>query len=384
MTVHLRALATANPPLRLSQTEVYDFLAGRFEMTEEEGALYRRLLLDGPIRGRCFGMDAPEDALVSDPDRLNQRFLKASPTTTLPRSSTSRVRPTASQVPTSSHANVARATATEAARRALASAGIEANSLGGLIINTCTGYVCPGLTSYVAEDLGMSRRIRTLDIVGQGCGAAIPNLEAAAGWIALEPTRPVLSVAVEICSATLFMGPDPALVVSNAIFGDGAAAAVLTAENAAHPSQAKARFLGFGATLDPGQREALRYRMENGRLRNHLTQRVPVIGARLAYEALEAALCRAGVQRRNIRWWAVHGGGTAVLEEVGLRLGLSAEDLRFSTEVFCEYGNMSSPTVLFALDRILKDGRPARGDLVALLAFGAGFSAFAALLEFTG
>ena len=350
MSAHLRALATALPPLRVTPEEAYAFFSSRFALAPSEDALYRRLLLDGPVRGRHLGMDSVEEATETDPDRLHARFLLH-----------------------------ARRTAAAAARRALSAADLSPGDLGAVVVNTCTGYACPGLSSYLAEDLGLPRGVRATDIAGMGCGAALPNLECAAGLLALDGARPALSVAVEICSATLFMGPDPGLIVSNCIFGDGAAAAVLAAEG-----PAAARFQGFASVLAPEYREALRYRQEGGRLRNHLSIRVPAIGARLGAEALDRLLAPRGRKRSDIRWWAVHAGGTAVLDEVGGRLGLTAADLRFSRAVFRDCGNMSSPSVLFGLENILRDGRPAAGDLGVLLAFGAGFSAYAALVEFTG
>ena len=355
MNIWLHALGTANPALYVTQKQAYASYASRFELAPEEDALYRRLLLDGPVRGRYIGMDSTAEATETDPDILHARFLRH-----------------------------ARRTAVAAAQRALAKAGLSAGELGGLVVNTCTGYLCPGLSSYLAQDLDMEHGVRTLDIAGMGCGAAAPNLEACAGMLHVDGTRPMLSVAVEICTATLFMGPDPGLVVSNSIFGDGAAAAVLTAGDDSRDRGAAARLRGFASVLDPAHREQLRYRQQGGRLRNHLTVRVPAIGARLTKRALARLLQAQSVRQADIRWWAVHAGGTAVLDKVGDVLGLAPSDLQFSRAVFETYGNMSSPSVLFALERILREGRPARGDLGVLLAFGAGFTAYAVLVEFTG
>ena len=101
-----------------------------------------------------------------------------------------------------------------------------------------------------------------------GFGAAVPNLEAAAGMLARSGEGPVLSVAVEICTATIFTGHEPELVVSNSIFGDGAAAAVLDLPREGH-SGGLAQIVDFAAGLFPRYREDLRYRTEGGCLRNH-------------------------------------------------------------------------------------------------------------------
>jgi predicted naringenin-chalcone synthase len=140
--------------------------------------------------------------------------------------------------------------------------------------------------------------------------------------------------------------------------------------------------LDFESSVLPEHREELRYRNEQGRLRNVLTKRVPILGARAIGQVARRLLKRHGLSTEQIDWWAVHPGGTAVLERVGKELDLPEESLQFSHEILHEYGNMSSPSVLFVLQRLLERGRPSRGQKGLLLSFGAGFSAFAALVEF--
>ena len=347
----IRSLGLANPPLYVTQQRAFDVYTSLFHLAPEETALYRRLMLEGPIQGRYVGLDKEEDACETDPDRLNDRFLK-----------------------------YARLTAAVAAHRALADAKLSPDQVGGLVVNTCTGYRCPGLSSYLAEDLKLGHSTKTLDLAGMGCGGALPNLETA-GLMAAAMQRPVLSIAVEICSATLFMGPDPALIVSNSIFGDGAAAAVVQDGNTETPVRLL-RLLDSESGIYPQYRNQLHYRLEGGRLRNVLSVKVPHIGAKTAGEVLGRLLARHMLEQSAIPWWAVHAGGTAVLDQVGRGLGLSEADLQFSMGVFRKYGNMSSPTVMFALQEILQQGHPKKGDLGVLLSFGAGFTAFAALVEF--
>jgi alkylresorcinol/alkylpyrone synthase len=352
MKTILRGLGTATPPLYVTQQEAYEFFTTHFTLKPAEQDLYHRILLDGKIKGRYLGMDVVTDALETDPDGRLARFLK-----------------------------FGRLTAGAAARRALAEAGVKPGEITGLIINTCTGYLCPGLSSYIAEDLGLKTSVRFQDLMGMGCGAAIPNLEAAAGMLARSGEGPILSVAVEICTATIFPAHEPELVVSNSIFGDGAAAAVLDLPREGR-SEGLAQIVDFEAGLYPQYREDLRYRTEGGLLRNHLTKRVPAIGARTVTEVASRLLVRHGLSRNDIAWWAVHPGGTVVLDQVAKELELAQDALHFSYKVFENYGNMSSPSVLFVLREILDSGKPQPGQKGMLLAFGAGFSAFAALMEF--
>ncbi|MFA6930061.1 MAG: 3-oxoacyl-[acyl-carrier-protein] synthase III C-terminal domain-containing protein, partial [Lentisphaeria bacterium] len=171
------------------------------------------------------------------------------------------------------------------------------------------------------------------------------------------------------------------LVVSNCIFGDGAAATVLDLV----PDEKAAGFVSitdFASGLFPQYREELRYKNEGGRLRNHLSKRVPSLGARTAKEVVTRLLEQYGLSRKDIDHWAVHPGGTVVLSQVGKELELDSESLRHSYHIFENYGNMSSPSVLFVLQQLLKSEQPKTGQKGMLVAFGAGFSAFAALLEF--
>jgi predicted naringenin-chalcone synthase len=446
MNAVLSALATANPKRYATQEEIYAFLVAHFEMQPDEKELYRQLLMEGPIRGRYMAVDVDEEICSQDPDRLIQRFTTHS-----------------------------RRIGAEAARVALNRAGLEPAQVEGLIVNTCTGYLCPGLSSYLVEDLGLPPFTSVLDLMGMGCGGAIPNLEAACRMIQSGARKTVLCLSVEVCSATFFLGPDPDLIVSNSIFADGAAAAVLQADpsgpeplvrsvpvrayspgdeagatrderqddsgipstgsepalslpkgqvlpmthglernrdpgNAALLSgslpranqeiggpggrQAHAttpppslspgllRFLDFESVTLPRYREQLRYTSRQGRLRNVLTRNVPVIGARAVAQVVHRLLDRRGLTQDAIDWWVVHPGGTQVLNAVQRQIGLAPERLRFSYEVFRNYGNMSSPSVLFVLDRVLREARPQPGATGLLLAFGAGFTAFAALVEF--
>lgn len=355
MRIIIQALATANPPWYATQKEAFDYFDSHLDLAAGERELFRRILLEGPVRGRYLGIDRPEEILETDPDRLVARFRKFG----------TRI-------------------AVLAARAAMAQAGCAPADIGGVVVNTCTGYLCPGLSSYVTEDLGLDPCVKVMDLMGMGCGAALPNLECAAGIVARGIGKPILSIAVEVCSATIFLGAEPDLVVSNCIFGDGASAAVVTdgGNDGNGAAGGLAQLVDFESGVFPAHREHLQYRTEHGRLRNVLSRRVPVLGANAIMQVTERLLGRNALAPDRIDWWAVHAGGTSVLKQVGKKLGLNDDALRFSYDVFHEYGNMSSPTVMFVLRKIIAEGRPKPGDNGLLLSFGAGFTAFAALVVF--
>jgi len=272
------------------------------------------------------------------------------------------------------------ALATDAARRALADADCTPAEIDVVLISTCTGYLCPGLTSYVSERLGLRRDVFPLDLVGQGCAAALPNLRTAEALLAAGRAKTVLSVCVEVCSAAFYLDNDPGVLVSACLFGDGAGAVVL-----ANQPKARGRSVEwkFGASqLAPADRDALRFEQRGGMLRNILTPQVPRLAGEQAAKLLADSLASAGVRRERVAGWVLHTGGRDVLAALRERMNLSEADVRHSAAVLRDFGNLSSPTVFFVLKEALHDAVP--DGLWWMSSFGAGFSCHGALLEVAG
>jgi alkylresorcinol/alkylpyrone synthase len=266
--------------------------------------------------------------------------------------------------------------ATQAAERALAQVGIQADEVDALVISTCTGYLCPGLTSYVSERLGCRPDVLALDLVGQGCVAALPNLCASEALLTAGRCQHVLSICVEVCSAALYFDDDPGVLISACLFGDGAGAAVLANSP---DGRRPVKWTASGSLLQPKSRDLLRFEHKDGMLRNILSPQVPAVAAQHAAAVLDQALARAGVQRSQMTGWVMHPGGRDVLLALSERLGLSEHDLRWSAAVLREFGNLSSASVYFVLQAALGDSAP--GGYWWMSAFGAGFSCHGALLE---
>ncbi|MFA6294331.1 MAG: type III polyketide synthase [Victivallales bacterium] len=352
MDIEIKGLGTATPALYMTQKEMLAHFIANFALSTKEKDLYERILSGSTIKRRYVGMESRDEMFNADPEFLLSRFLK-----------------------------YGLSIAVSAARKAMKEAGVSSKDIEGLVVNTCTGYLCPGLSSYVAEELGLRKSTHVMDLMGMGCGGAVPNLECAAGMISRNGRGPILSIAVEICSATFFPSHEPELIVSNCIFGDGAAAVVVDSPD--REGRVKApRILDFESGVYPEYRDELRYRNDGGLLRNYLSIKVPVIGAKTISEVTSRLIERHGLSKDDIDWWAVHPGGTLVLAQVAKKMKLDEKALRFSYDVFENYGNMSSPSVLFVLKDILEKAHPKPGQKGLLLSFGAGFTAFAALVEF--
>ena len=299
------------------------------------------------IETRRLALDSLHDVFQTDPDILHARFARHAPRL-----------------------------ATEAAERALADAGVTAREMDALIISTCTGYLCPGLTSYVSERLGLRTDAQLLDLVGQGCGAALPNLRTGAALLASGGCRRVLSVCVEVCSAAFYLDNDPGVLVSACLFGDGAGAAVLAAE--AKPGARRMEWITSRTLLSAKDRDLLRFEQKRGMLRNLLSAEVPLLAAGQAEAVLAETLREAGVTREQITGWIWHAGGRDVLLALRERLGLGAEDVRWSAAVLRDFGNLSSPCIYFVLQTALAERAP--GGFWWMSSFGAGFSCHGALL----
>jgi predicted naringenin-chalcone synthase len=210
--------------------------------------------------------------------------------------------------------------------------------------------------------------------VGSGCGGALPNLEVAESLLVRTPDKAVVSASVEICTATFQMGDDLSLLLSNALFGDGAAASVLWSRRQG------LQLVASSSCHVPEEREAIRYIHKNGQLYNQLSTRLPHLIKRAVAEAVNDLLAPRRLRACDIRHWALHTGGEKIINCIRDEIGLSEEQLEPTRAILAGYGNMSSPTVLFVLNDIVAKGID-RGEYCIMAAFGAGLSAHAFLLR---
>jgi predicted naringenin-chalcone synthase len=347
----ITGLGTAAPEQRYTQAQCWDALQSsvRFqELTPRSRAILRKVLTgSNGIATRHLSLDKLSDAFDLTPDALHARFTHHAPLL-----------------------------AARAAERAFAEAKINPSEIDAIVASTCTGYLCPGLTSYVGQRLGLRPDVMNFDLVGQGCGAALPNLRVADALLAAGRAQHVLSVCVEVCSAAMYLDDDVGVLISACLFGDGAGAAVLS--NTAGANR-KVEWKTSGSLLEPNQRDILRFEQKSGMLRNILTPEVPALAAQHAGKLFTDTLVRANVNRSDVAGWVLHPGGRDVLVALRDTLGLTDRDIRWSEAVLREYGNVSSSSVYFVLQNALNDSVPA--GLWWMSSFGAGFSCHGALLE---
>jgi len=219
----------------------------------------------------------------------------------------------------------------------------------------------------VAEQLGLRTNVFLQDLVGLGCGAAIPSLRAAQAVLAMQPAAVVACVAVEICSAAFYLDDDPGVLVSACLFGDGAAATIWRST----PGPRGLQCDHFTTLHQPENRDRIRFETRGGKLRNLLDASVPGLAAAAVAQLLADERRRTG--SRPITRMIAHVGGRDVLDAI--EKSCPGFELTSSRQVLRECGNMSSPSVLFALERALRNGAPDENGDWWLTSFGAGFSA---------
>ena len=348
----IQGVGTATPPNHYHQRECWDALCRSPFLPRLSGrsqAILRKVLTsDSGIETRSFAMSQLDEAFSLDPNTLHRRFAVNAP-----------------QV------------AAEAARRALEQAGAGGIEIDALIVSTCTGYVCPGLTSYVSELLGLRSDISLTDMVGHGCGAALPNLQLANALLGSGQAKKVLCICVEICSAAFYLDNDPGVLISACLFGDGAGALVVGTEPGRNLPRIE--WQAYKTVLNPRDRELLRFEMRDGMLRNILDKSIPLLVVDHVRDVLNGLLAQAGKNQAEINEWILHAGGRDVLAALQTGLQIAPEKLQWSAAVLREFGNVSSPSVIFALERALQQRAPT--GTWFLSSFGAGISCHGALLE---
>jgi polyketide synthase Type III len=335
-------MGTATPPIRLTQEQ--SFHAAGYE-TER----IRRIFANSDIEYRHFYFGGTPN-LQENSDQQNQRYLSG-----------------------------AIKTGCRAILNCVESAGVSVKDVDLLAVCTCTGYVCPDVGSRLIAHMGFRKNVQRASVVGLGCAGAVPALQRASDFVRANPGRKALMLAVEICSACYYIDNTLETVIGNAICADGAAAFLLGAEPQADCTYPQ--IIDFETFLDTEQIEEVGLQHKEGKLRIVLGASIQHLAGPMIETALQQLLRRHGLAQSDIRFWVVHPGGRKVIDNVQKHFGMTEDQLRFSRNVLRNYGNMSSPTVMFVLDEVVRKGDPRPGDWGVMIALGPGMAAEVALLR---
>jgi predicted naringenin-chalcone synthase len=269
----------------------------------------------------------------------------------------------------------ANALAFDAGERALRDAGISPERITHLVTVSCSGFYAPSFDIALIKHLGLGSRVARTHVGFMGCHGLLNGLRVARAYLDQDPRACVLVVALEMCSLHHQYGWDSDGIVANALFADGAAALVASF---GEPSAAgHLRVVGSGSQVIDDSEDAMSWRIGDNGFVMTLSPRVPELICRSVLPYLKEWLADFDLNLDRVGSWAVHPGGPRILSAFGEATGFDRERLKVSYEILGEYGNMSSPTVLFIIDRLrqMRAPRP-----IVAVAFGPGLAIESVLL----
>jgi alkylresorcinol/alkylpyrone synthase len=267
----------------------------------------------------------------------------------------------------------------EAAQACLAQADVRPDEIDMIITVSCTGFMIPSLDAHLINLMGFRPDVRRLPLTELGCAAGAMGLARAWEFIRAFPGKSVLIVSVELPTLTFQRGDiSQANLISCVLFGDGAAAAVVTGRPVNGP-----RILDAGTHTFPQSLEAMGFDLRDSGFHIVLSKDVPQMIRDQIRGLVDEFLHRSGLTREAIAAFILHPGGQRLLSYIEEQLGLDGADTQFSWDVLRQYGNLSSATILFILHAWLTNRRMNSGDYGLAAAFGPGFTAEMLLLQWS-
>jgi alkylresorcinol/alkylpyrone synthase len=265
------------------------------------------------------------------------------------------------------------------ARECVRQAGVGLNEIEAIVTVSTTGLAVPSLDAKLANRLGLSATVERLPIFGLGCAGGVSGLARAARMAQSLPMGNVLLLVVELCTINC-RTTDHTIknFISTALFGDGAVGVILRRRSKRDASQTVPHLIACGEHMWPRTESMMGWSIEDDGFGVVLSPDIPRCARYDLRSALDNFLARQGLELDDLEGVIMHPGGRRVLEAFQAALGMPREAFRHAWEVLAEYGNMSSPTALFVLERTLSAGASGRHLLAAL---GPGFTASFVLLD---
>ena len=367
MPSYLGAIGTANPVHRIAQPQIADFMAQALAFGEGDTRKLRALYRVSGIEHRF--------SVLPDYGRANGDY------TFFPNTPTLEPFPTVGQR-MAVYRREALPLAIEAVRDCLRQVpDVLPASITHLVTVSCTGMYAPGIDIELVQALGLRPNVRRTCVNFMGCYAAVNAVKLADAFCQADAQARVLIVSVELCTLHFQKSPEEDHLISNALFGDGAAAALVLAQPLPNGAPSLA-LQAFHCGLEPDGHDDMAWHINDFGFEMTLSSYVPKLIQRGIRHLTEGLLESLPVQLTDIRHFAIHPGGRKILETIETELGLTRHDNRHAYRILHDYGNMSSATVLFVLRDVLAHATPAdHGAPVLSFAFGPGLTMEAMLLE---
>lgn len=273
-------------------------------------------------------------------------------------------------------------------RLAIDRAGIAPSRITHLVTVSCTGFVAPGLDHALIQSLGLNGTVQRVHVGFMGCHAMVNGLRVAQAICQADGDAVALVSSVELCSIHQQYSEDPEQIVANSLFSDGSASAIVVPYRQAlamHQVDPSWRMVSSLSLKVPDSADLMTWKIGDHGFQMTLSSQVPKRIEEELRAPLETWLGTLGVSTKEIKQWVVHPGGPRILDAVEGAIGLGSESLSASRETLANYGNMSSPTIVFIMEELLRrcesEGSSRERGLWLLLGFGPGLHAEAMLLE---
>ncbi|SFG76161.1 Predicted naringenin-chalcone synthase [Pontibacter chinhatensis] len=365
MKSYICAIGTATPPHKIPQMQVADFMAAALQFGEQDTRKLRALYRVSGIGQRY--------SVLEDYTRQNGSF------SFYPNTPTLEPFPTVQQ-----RMDVYRRHAVDLSEKAIRScleqAGpVQLSELTHLITVSCTGMYAPGLDIELVERLNLSPCVQRTSVNFMGCYAAFNAIKLADSICRANPEAKVILVCTEICTIHFQKNPEQDHLVSNALFGDGAAAVLMQGQPC---RQVSLELQSFHCDLAPAGKRDMAWHIGDTGFEMTLSSYVPDLIKNGIRQLTERLLQGLKTTLSEIKLFAIHPGGRRILEVIEQELGMTAHDNRFAYRVLRDFGNMSSATVLFVLKELMQTLTPQEKDEPVLsFAFGPGLTLESMLLK---
>src|SRR5690606_24909 len=359
---YVTAFGVANPPHRVSQSGLADFMVKVMQLNPKEERKLRAVF-------RSSGIDYRYSVLGD--------YTKLSDFTFFPNNHGLESLPSTGERMEQFRRHAARLSI-QAVRNAFGDK-YRGRDISHLITVCCTGMYAPGLDYEIIKECGLPQTMHRIALNFMGCYAAISALRTAEAFCQADRNARVLIVCTELCSLHFQQEFNEDNLLANGLFGDGSAALIMESAASSWPAF---RLRGFRSVLLPDGERDMAWNVGNRGFEMKLTSYVPeLIGDGIRQLAM-ACLAQTGLRMEDISYFAIHPGGKRILEMVEKQLGIQRDSNRFSHEILRCFGNMSSPTVLFVLRRIYENlSSSDHGKYVLSFAFGPGLTMESMMLQ---
>ncbi len=262
------------------------------------------------------------------------------------------------------------------------SIGIE--EFDAIFFVSTTGLSTPSIDARLFNRIPLNKHIKRIPIWGLGCAAGVASIARASEYVRAFPTHRALIVSVELCSLAFQLNDhSKSNIIAAALFADGAAACLVVGDEVeqtqnafSHPS-----ILGSLSTIYPDTLNVMGWRISSEGFKIVLSKNIPSIVTTLVRENIEELLAAHGISIQDIKHYAAHPGGAKVMEAYAEALALKNGELQRSLDILREFGNMSSATVFFILEKLLRETESKSGTYGLVSALGPGFSSELVLLR---